>query len=265
MQLSLKTAAVVLAAAIGAAFGDLAYSAIAQSLLKPSAWLQFIVAAPLMYLGSLGLFKPLQKLLRLGAGLPATTEHVQPRERGLVALLAGALALLAFIEFNLANLVTADPGLVLLKLLTSIVLVGGITLAWAVGARTGLPLAAPLGFAAGLVANSVLTILILKAHLGDAVSWEVLLPAALGSGAGVGIVGFAGGLTIDLRLRQPAVCAPLAALAAFAATGIIGTALASTSIVAALPNLLLGIGWLLGLSSSSYADEVLSRDRRPPT
>ena len=88
-----------------------------------------------------------------------------------------------------------------------------------------------------------------------------MLPGSLASAASVGIVGFAGGLAIDVKLgARPSVTAPLLALLAFAATGATGVwYLGSTTVDGVAPNLLLGLGWLLGLASSPDADKVLRR------
>ena len=61
--------------------------------------------------------------------------------------------------------------------------------------------------------------------------------------------------------RRPALAAPLAALFVFAVTaGIGGWLRGSLGSELIPPNVMLGLGWLLGLSNSPYANALLQRN-----
>lgn len=80
------------------------------------------------------------------------------------------------------------------------------------------------------------------------------------SGLSSVLVGAAGGLAIDARIgRRPSIAAPTAAIIAFAATALIGTAMGSITLDQAAPNMTLGLGWLVGLASAPGADDMLRR------
>lgn len=253
--------ATCLAAALGAAFGNLAYIAVVQSFGTERGWIQLAVIAPVMYLASRSFLDPLSAAMRRGLGLaPLEAVVAQPTGRGLRALAAGAVVMLLWLANAIQTYAELHTMPVVAMIAVSILLVGGITYGWILGARSGWPLAALLGGLIGFAVNGGATYLILAAENPSA-SPADMLAASLASAAGVGIVGFMGGLAVDVRLgRRPSVTAPLLALAAFAATGAIGVwYLGSTTVGGVVPNLLLGLGWLLGLASSPDADKVLRR------
>jgi hypothetical protein len=119
-----------------------------------------------------------------------------------------------------------------------------------------------LGFLAGFSINTVATMAILS-FKGVTLTPDLVGASAM-NGLSVGLAGLAGGVVIDTRrVRRPALAATMAALAVFAITAIIAAwAAAGMQIALILPNIMLGIGWLLGLSSSPYADALLSRANR---
>jgi hypothetical protein len=254
--------ATVFAAALGAAFGDLLLKSVLQSISAPAAWLQIAVAAPLMYLASRHFLDPLSRGFRILLRLPAAPVAADaPSGRGLWLLAVGSGVMIGWLGNLLGEFAQAHSLAVLMTIGVSVVLVGGITAAWIVGVRTGRRLAGLLGAIIGFVINSAATIAVLWAQ-GFSINLA-LLSASLASGLSVGLVGLAGGLTVDLGLsRRPSLAATLAALAMFAVTGSIAAWRTGSGIQDLLPNLMLGFGWLLGLVSSPYADALLSRAKR---
>lgn len=250
---------VVCAAALGAAFGDLLFTAIRASFAGPSGLIAIAVTAPLMYLASLHFWDPLADGLRRVLGGSAAPGVASAPRHGLRALAVGSAILFVWAAGVLENYAQAHPGAVIATLLVAVVVVGGITLAWAIGARAPLPLSGILGAVTGWVVNAGATLAVL-AHAGLPLTPDVV-NAAIASGLSVGLSGLAGGLTIDSGLfRRPSLAAPLAALLMFAATALLGAWLAGTfSADFILPNIMLSFGWLLGLSGSRYADVVLRR------
>ena len=259
------TGAALFAAALGAAFGDLLLTALMST--NPSGLIAIAIAAPLMFLASRHFLDPLSNAIRKTFDLgPALASPDAPKGRRLWALATGSAVLLAWAANVLGDYAQAHPGTVAMTILVSIAVVGGITLAWIVGARSTLPLAGMLGAIAGFVVNTAATIAVL-ASAGQPVTPD-LIEASAASGLSVGLAGLAGGLVIDTGLaRRPAFGAPLAALIAFAVMAAIGSWLAGTLRADfILPNITLGIGWLLGLSNSPSADALLRRaasERRP--
>jgi DNA-binding transcriptional LysR family regulator len=259
-----RALAVVLAAALGAAFGDLLLTSLQRSLADGMNWVPIAVAAPLMYLASRHFLDPLSRGLRALLRLPAApTEPETPSGRGLWALATGSAVMFVWLANVLGDYAQAHPVSVLMTIAVSCALVGGITLGWIVGARSAWPLSAILGGLAGFAINTIATIAVLSSA-GIPVTAEVI-SASAASGVSVGLVGLAGGLVIDTGIaRRPSLAATSAALAMFAVTAGIGAWLADTFTLAQLlPNVMLGLGWLLGLSSSPYADALLSRRRLP--
>jgi hypothetical protein len=253
--------ATCLAAALGAAFGNLAYISVLQNFGTERGWIQLAVVAPVMYLASRSFLDPLSSALRRGLGLaPLEAAVVQPTGRGLRALAAGAVVMVLWLADAIQTYAELHTLPVVLTIAVSILLVGGMTYGWTAGARSRWPLSALLGGLAGFVVNGIATYLILMAQ-NPGTGPADMLPASLASAASVGIVGFAGGLAIDVKLGgRPSVTAPLLALLAFAATGAIGIwYLGSTTVDGVVPNILLGLGWLLGLAGSPDADKVLRR------
>jgi hypothetical protein len=256
--------ATCLAAALGAAFGNLAYIAALRSLAEPSqSWLQWVVIAPVMYLASRSFFDPLSAAIRSFMGLPPSPPSASPRGRGLWALAAGSVVFGIWLADALQKYTEANPLLVVLAILTSIVLVGGITLGWIAGAGSAWPVSWLYGGLAGLVVNGIATYILLSLQA-PAVDSASLAAASAASGASVALVGAAGGLAIDVGAgRRPSVQAPAIATLAFVLTGAAGIWLfASTTIDGVAPNVALGLGWLLGLASSQDADAALRR--HPP-
>jgi hypothetical protein len=253
--------ATCVAAALGAVFGNLAYISVLQNFGTERGWIQLAVIAPVMFLASRSFLDPLSAVLRRGLGLaPLEAVATQPTGRGLRALAAGAVVMVLWLANAIQTYAELHTLPVVSMIAVSILLVGGMTYGWIAGARSGWPLAALLGGLIGFLVNGGATYLILMAQNPGASPADVLA-ASLASAASVGIVGFMGGLAVDFRLgRRPSVAAPLLALAAFAATGAIGVwYLGSTTVDGVVPNLLLGLGWLLGLASSPDADKVLRR------
>ncbi len=250
-----------LAAALGAAFGNLAYISVLQGFGTERGWIQLAVIAPVMFLASRSFLDPLSAVMRRGLGLPPLEAvAAQPTGRGLRALAAGAVVMVLWLANAIQTYAELHTMPVVAMIAVSVLLVGGITYGWILGARSGWPLAALLGGLAGFIVNGVATYLTIAAQNASASPADVMA-ASLASAASTGIVGFMGGLAVDFRLgRRPSVAAPLLALAAFAATGAIGVwYLGSTTAGGVAPNLLLGLGWLLGLASSPDADKVLRR------
>jgi hypothetical protein len=250
-----RATAVVLAAALGAAFGDL----LLTSLIDSANWIAIAVAAPLMYLASRHFLDPLSSGIRASVGLPPADAEKTPTGRGLWALAAGSAVMLVWLSNVLGEYAQEHPGSVLATIAVSIALVGGITLAWIVGARSAWPLAAILGAVVGFLVNGIATVAVLAAQ-GVPVTPE-LVAASAESALSVAAAGFAGGIVVDAgAARRPALVAPLAALAVFAVTALIAAwHTGNVSVDYVLPNMLLGLGWLLGLSSSPYADALLRR------
>ena len=76
-----------LAAALGAAFGNLAYISVLQGFGTERGWIQLAVIAPVMFLASRSFLDPLSAALRRGLGLaPRDAVATQPTGRGLRAL-----------------------------------------------------------------------------------------------------------------------------------------------------------------------------------
>jgi hypothetical protein len=253
-------AAAVMAAALGAAFGELSLTALNRSLSTQTGWIQIAVAAPIMYLASRHFLDPLSSGLRNALGLPpAPVAEDAPSGRGLWALAAGSAVMLVWLGNVLSDYAQAHPVAVLMTIGMSALLVGGMTLGWMVGARSALPLSGLLGLLAGFSINTVATMAILS-FKGVTLTPDLVGASAM-SGLSVGLAGLAGGVVIDARrTRRPALAATLAALAVFALTAMIAAWQAGDlQIALILPNIMLGIGWLLGLSSSPYANALLSR------
>lgn len=253
--------AACLAAALGAAFGNLAYIAALRSLAEPTqSWLQWVVIAPVMYLASRSFFDPLSAAFRRVMGLPASPPSASPRGRGLWALAAGSVVLVIWLADALQKYTEAEPLLVVLAILTSIVLVGGITLGWCKGAGSAWPVAWLYGGLAGFFVNGIATYVLLQLQ-GQDVDPQSLVAASAASGASVAIAGAMGGLAVDWAAgRRPSILAPAMATLAFILTGAVGIWLfESTTIAGVAPNVALGLGWLLGLASSQDADTALRR------
>lgn len=258
-----RAVAVVFAAALGAAFGDLLLTSLQRSLADRANLGSIAVAAPLMYLASRHFLDPLSRGMRALLRLPpAPAEDNAPSGRGLWALAVGSTVLLVWLADVLGDYAQAHPVSVVLTIAVSAALVGGMTLAWIVGARSAYPLSGLLGGVVGFGVNTLATIAVL-ASAGVPVTGEAI-GASAASGLSVGLAGLAGGLVIDAGMaRRPALAATLAALTVFVATAVFAAWIAETmSVAGVLPNAMLGLGWLLGLSSSPYADALLSRRSR---
>ncbi|MCC7252180.1 hypothetical protein [Hyphomicrobium sp.] len=252
--------AVVLAAALGAAFGDLLLTAIVAGLSDPSGLIALAVAAPLMYLASRHFLDPFSDGIRNVLRLPAAQAASDaPTGRGLWALAVGSAVLFIWAANVLGDYAQSHPDTVVATILVSVFVVGSITLGWIIGARAALPLSGVLGALAGFAANTAATIAVL-AWAGVPVTGEAVTASAA-SGLSVGLSGLAGGLVIDMgSLRRPSVGATAAALLMFAVTGLAGAWLSGNFNAGyILPNVMLGLGWLLGLSSSPSADTLLRR------
>jgi hypothetical protein len=252
--------AVLCAAALGAAFGDLLFTAVLKGLSNPSGLIALAVAAPLIYLASRHFWDPLSTGIRKALKLaPAPATPAAPTGRGLWALAAGCAVLVVWAANVLGDYAQTHPGTVVATILVSVAVVGSITLGWIIGARSTLPLAGILGGLAGFVVNTAATIAVLT-WAGVPVTPPVV-GASVASGISVGLSGLAGGLVIDTGLlRRPSLGATFAALLMFAATAFIGAWLSGNlSADYILPNIMLGFGWLLGLSSSPSADRLLRR------
>ncbi len=254
-----RSLAVSLAAALGAAFGGLSYSAVMESIANPSGWLQFVVIAPLMYLASRSFLDPLSAQIRRALGIPVSTPSSGPSGRWLWALVTGSFVMLIWLGDALQKFAEARPLVTILTIAVAVAYIGATTFAWTRGAASSWPLAWLLGAITAGVVNGGLTYLILSHYVTGAAP-DALLTASVMSGLSSAIVGMAGGLVVDARIgRRPSIAAPLAATAAFAATGLIGAAMGSISLDQALPNLALGLGWLVGLANAPGADDTLRR------
>ena len=256
-----KVLATCFAAALGAAFGNLAYLAVLHSMQNPAGWLQLAVIAPVMYLASRSFLDPLSGALRQLIGLPPPdAQSVQPTGRGLWALAAGAVVMIIWLADAIQKYTEIHPLSVVLMIAMSILMVGGMTFGWIAGARRRWPMSWLYGALAGFFVNGVATFAILLAQRPDAAPSDVAEVSAA-SGLSVGLAGLAGGLAVDLALgRRPSFTAPLLALIAFCATGAVGIwVLGSTTLDGVLPNIFLGLGWILGLASSPLANQVLCR------
>jgi hypothetical protein len=253
-----RSAAVVLAASLGAAFGDLLLTALVSS--EASGLIAIAIAVPLMLLASRFFLEPLSNGVRKAVKLaPAPAAPDAPRGPGLWALGLGCGVLFGWAANVLGDFTQSHLGTVLATILASVAVVGSTTLAWLVGARSAIPLAGVLGALTGFVVNTLATVAVFV-WFGQPVSLP-LLEASAASGLTVGLSGLAGGLVIDVgRARRPALAAPLAALFVFAVTAWIGGWLRGNLGSELMPpNVMLGLGWLLGLSNSPYADALLQR------
>lgn len=255
-----RSLAVSLAAALGAAFGGLSYSAVMESLANPSGWLQFLVVAPLMFLASRSFLDPLSAQFRRAIGIPVATPSSGPSGRWLWALATGSFVMLIWLGDALQKLAEAKPLITILTIAVAVAYIGSTTFAWIRGATSAWPLAWLYGGVTAGVVNGGLTYLILDHYVPTAAP-EMLVNASIMTGLSSAIVGMAGGSVLDARIgRRPSIAAPLAAIVAFAATGVIGAAMGSITLDQALPNIALGLGWLVGLANAPGADDALRRN-----
>lgn len=257
-----KIIATVLAASLGAGFGNVLYLALTKSLNEPRNWLYLLIVAAIMLLVSTTFIDPLSRLLRALLGIPAD-ETPRPSGRGLWAMFAGSVVSLVWLERVFENFVQNNWFAVALMLATAVLVVGGVTLGWIWGAGSGWRLSGLLGGLLGFLINGAATFaVLLLSHVAPA--WQVLAEVSFWSGLSFGFVGFAGGLALDLGYggNRPSYVASIAAFAMTLLTGAIGIYLATTTVEGVLPNLFLVSGWLLGFIASPYSDEVLSRRPR---
>lgn len=254
----ISTAAVVLAASLGAAFGDLLLTALASN--EPSGLIAIAIAVPLTFLASRFFLDPLSNGVRKVVKLtPAPAAPDAPKGPGLWALSVGCAVLFGWAANVLGDFTQSHPGTVLATILASVAVVGSTTLAWIIGARSPVPLSGVLGAITGFAVNTLATVAVFS-WFGQPITLP-LVEASAASGLTVGLSGLAGGLVIDIgRARRPALAAPLAALFVFAVTaGIGGWLRGSLGSELIPPNVMLGLGWLLGLSNSPYANALLQR------
>jgi hypothetical protein len=252
--------AAVCAAALGAAFGDLLFTAILAGLSNPSGLIAIALAAPLMYLASRHFLDPFAETIRSALTRSSAAPRPDaPKGRWLRALAVGCAVLSVWAANVLGDYAQAHPAMILATILVSVAVVGSITLAWILGTRSAVPLSGILGGFAGFAVNTLATIAVL-AWNGVPATPEVVAASAA-SGTSVGLAALAGGLVVDTGLaRRPALGATLAALLVFAATALIGGWLSgNVSADYILPNIMLGLGWMLGLSSSRSANSLLRR------
>lgn len=202
-------------AGLGAGFGYILFAALVK--FGHAHWherIEDLVAMALVAVGIIKFLEPLVGRLRRLLGVTEERVHVPvpARSRRLVRAVVFVTLMLASVSHALLHdMIKVDPSGVIGILLVALLIPGGITYAWLVGARKDPPRAARYGAVTGALAGALhlfIVFVVLAALTPLGTDGPRLAPlheleqAVLLNGLAWGALGLAGGLAID-RLKGP--------------------------------------------------------------
>jgi len=217
------------------------------------------LAIVLVAIGVVKFLEPLTVHARRALHIAGETHAVIPKTtRNLQWAAFGVIVATSLIHGLLHSLMEKNSSGGLGIVVAGIVLAGGVTYCWAIGAKREPPRAAVFGYLAGLVLGSVFLFLLLATQAQFA-TVETFLKLLVFNGGVWGIAGLCGGLAIEKRwLAQPSVAAGVALVVPVFILDSVLLLLGWITIPLMLNDIARLVGWALGLIVHPAADRVLA-------